>query len=41
MAWVDAAWHRIADMFRSRIVRTIGPGRAYLAEFRVDQLMLA
>lgn len=39
MAWVDAAWPRIADMFRSRIVRTIGPARAYLAEAQVDQLM--
>jgi hypothetical protein len=26
-------------MFRSRIVRTIGPGRAYLAEVQVDQQM--
>jgi hypothetical protein len=39
MVWVDAAWPRIADIFRSRIFRTIGPGRAYLSQAQVDQLM--
>jgi hypothetical protein len=38
-AGVDAAWPIIADIFRSRIVRTIGPGRAYLHERQIDNLM--
>jgi hypothetical protein len=39
MAWVDAAWPRIAEIFQSRIVRTIGPGRAYVPEPQIDRLM--
>jgi hypothetical protein len=38
-AWVDFNWHRIAEAFRSRIVRTIGPERAYLSEPEIDRLM--
>jgi hypothetical protein len=37
--WVDFAWLRIAEILRSRIVRTIGPGRAYLTEAQIDRLM--
>ena len=36
---VEAAWPRIADILRSRIVRTIGPKRAYLPEVHLDRLM--
>jgi hypothetical protein len=36
---VEAAWPRIAETLRSKIVRTIGPGRAYLSEMQVDRLM--
>ena len=36
---VEAAWPRIAEIFPSRIVRTIGPGRAYMHEAEVDRLM--
>jgi hypothetical protein len=39
MTWVDAAWPRIAEIFRSRIVRTIGPGRSYVPEPQIDRLM--
>jgi hypothetical protein len=38
-AWVDAAWPAIAEIFRSRIVRTIGPELAYLPEAQIDRLM--
>jgi len=37
--WVEAAWPRIAEILRSRIVRTIGPGRVYLPEAQIDRLM--
>ncbi len=37
--WVDSAWTRIAEILRSRIVRTIGPGRTYLSEAQIDRLM--
>jgi hypothetical protein len=39
MTWVEATWPRIADIFRSRIVRTIGPGRAYSSPADIDRLM--
>lgn len=39
MAWVDHAWQSIADILNARIIRTIGPGRAYLAETQIDRLM--
>jgi hypothetical protein len=39
MARVDSAWLRIAEIFRSRIGRTIGPGPAYLPESQIDRLM--
>jgi len=39
MAWVDAAWPKIAEILRSRIVRTIGPGLAYLPEAQIDRMM--
>jgi hypothetical protein len=38
-AWVDLNWQRIAEAFRSRIVRTIGPERSYLSEPEIDRLM--
>lgn len=38
-AAVDAAWPKIAEILRSKIVRTIGPKRAYLSETQVDRLM--
>lgn len=38
-AWVDMAWREIAAIFRSRIVRTVGPGRAHLAEAQIDRMM--
>jgi hypothetical protein len=37
--WVDEAWPRIAEILKSRIVRTIGPGRTYLPESQIDRLM--
>lgn len=39
MTWVEAAWSKVAHIFRSRIVRTIGPGRAYLSPTDIDRLM--
>ena len=37
--WVDAAWPRIAEILRTRIIRTIGPERSYLTESEIDRLM--
>jgi len=36
---VEEAWPKIAEILRARIVRVIGPGRAYLPEEQIDRLM--
>jgi hypothetical protein len=36
---VEAAWTKIAEIFRARIVRTVGPRRAHLPEAQIDRLM--
>jgi hypothetical protein len=39
MGHVDGHWTEIADLFRSRIVRTVGPGGATLPAEWIDRLM--